>query len=279
MEIHFINEEGQRLAWDGMLWSSADVPLAAVRLNQELLAWGTRHCSILDRARRQAMEHLGPVEMEVADLTGMPEEDIGEDVICGEDGVAQGGESAQSAAHDGSTKTSVAGSALAKAHAHLRGGVCADGLGDGDDAEADWDQRERQWSQLQEWCADAGRMMEAPGPDLAGGREHDVIFQTETGLWAKYTKPGLAGFIVDWEETGKPYLRNALPSEYLKRLLRQNELFHDGIGFAGLWREGRGGWRIRTTQPDVPGRRATMEEIGAGMRALGLVQMQWKGVG
>ena len=122
-------------------------------------------------------------------------------------------------------------------------------------------------------------MVEAPGPDLAGGREHGVLFKPETGRWVKYTKPGLAGFIVDWEEKGKPYLRNALPSEYLERLQRQNELFHDGIELAGMWREGYGGWRIRTTQPDVPGRRATMQEISEGMQALGLVQMGWRGVG
>ena len=38
----------------------------------------------LQYPKPQAEEHLGPVEMEQLDLTGMPEEDIGEDVIFGE---------------------------------------------------------------------------------------------------------------------------------------------------------------------------------------------------
>ena len=34
-----------------------------------------------------------------------------------------------------------------------------------------------------------------------------------------------------------------------------------------------------TTQPHVRGQRATMQEISEGMKALGLVQMGWKGIG
>ena len=279
MEIVFTNTEGKRLLWDGMLWSSPDVPGVAALLNQEPLRWGTRHSSIVDRARRQAWEALGAVEETLVDLTGMPEEVIGEDVISEAKELAHREQECKPKGNDPSTKTGSQGSALAQAYAHLCGGVCPDGVGDGDDAEEDWDGCERQWGQLYEWCSGAGMMVEAPGPDLTGGREHDVFFQSEMGRWVKFTKPGLAGFTVDWEESGRPFLRNASPSEYLERLRRQNELFMDGIEFAGMWREGQGGWRIRTTQPDVPGRRATMHEISDGMKALGLVQMGWKGIG
>lgn len=122
-------------------------------------------------------------------------------------------------------------------------------------------------------------MDDSRGPQLAGGREHDVIFLPAEACWVKFTKPGLAGFTVDWEESGRPFLRNALPMEYLDRLQWQNEFFQDSITLTGLWREGRGGWRIRTTQPHVVGRRATMLEISVGLKALGLVQMGWKGMG
>lgn len=279
MEILFTNAKGECLRWDGMLWSSLEVPDVALRLNQEPLRSGSRHCSILSRAERQAGAYLGSVEMAVVDLTGMPVEDIGADVIFEVVDLADGEEECKNIRNDHSTETGPQGSALAQAYAHLCRGVCTDGVGDEDDAEDDWDGCEKQWEQLHDWCAGAGMMVEAPGPDRTGGREHDVFFQSETGRWVKYTKPGLAGFTVDWEESGRPFLRNASPSEYLERLQRQNELFVDGIEFAGMWREGRGGWRIRTTQPDVPGRRATMEEISEGMKALGFVQMGWKGIG
>ncbi len=85
--------------------------------------------------------------------------------------------------------------------------------------------------------------------------------------------------MVDWNTESRPYLRNALPLEYLARLTRQNELFQDDIKLAGLWREGTGGWRIVSTQPHVPGQRATMGEISAGMAALGFVKMGWTGIG
>ena len=190
MEIVFTNAEGKRLLWDGMLWSSPDVPGVAALLNQEPLRWGTRHSSIVDRARRQAWEALGAVEETLVDLTGMPEEVIGEDVISEAKELAHREQECKPKGNDPSTKTGSQGSALAQAYAHLCGGVCPDGVGDGDDAEEDWDGCERQWGQLYEWCSGAGMMVEAPGPDLTGGREHDVFFQSETGRWVKFTKPG-----------------------------------------------------------------------------------------
>lgn len=280
MDIVFTNAEGHYLRWDGMLWSSPDVPGEAWLLNQEPLPPRMHHGSIVDEARKKAWRVLGTVEQTLVDLTGMPEEEMGEDVIsANEEELARGEEAGQSGPHDGPTETIPAGGALAGAQDYLCGGLYSDGTFDGDEGEDDWDEPERQWSQLQCWCDAQGMTMESPGPAASGGREHDVMFQPETECWLKYTKPGLAGYTVDWEADGRPSLRNALPLEYFERLTRQNELFQDEIKLAGLWREGTGGWRIVTTQPHVRGRRATMQEISEGMKALGLVQMGWKGIG
>jgi len=75
-----------------MLWSSLEVPDVALRLNQEPLRSGSRHFSILSRAERQARAYLGSVEATVVDLTGMPVEDIGGDVIFEVVDLADGGD-------------------------------------------------------------------------------------------------------------------------------------------------------------------------------------------
>ena len=288
MEIVFTNAEGKCLQWDGMLWSSPDVPGVALLLNLEPLGWGSRHCSILSRAQRRAEEHLGPVEMEQLDLTGMPEEDIRDDVIFGEEELADGQERCQNAEDDPSAETSPQGSALAQAYAHLRGSVCPDGPDDGQgendggagESDDDWDKPERQWSELREWAAEKRMILTDAGPERTGGREHDVRFDSGTKRWTKFTRPGLAGFMVDWQEDGTPYLLNALPEQYFVRMLWQNKLLGDEVEFIGLWRdEARKAWRIVITQPDVPGEPATKTEIQKGMKALGFVQMRWKGVG
>lgn len=280
MEIVFSNAEGKCLRWDGMLWSSPDVPDVAQRLNQEPLRSGSRHCSILSRAERQAKAYLGSVEATVVDLTGMPLEDIGGDVIAVMVDLADARDAGQGGSDDGETEAIPADRTLAGAQDYLCGGLCSDDDFDGDAGEDDdWEEPERQWRQFRRWCDAQGMIVESSGPAAAGGREHDLIFQPETERWLKYTKPGLAGYTVDWDADGRPSLRNALPREYFERLTRQNDLFQDDIQLVGVWRDGTGGWRIVTSQPHVRGRRATMEEISEGMKALGFVQMGWKGIG
>jgi hypothetical protein len=287
MEILFTNAEGKHLRWDGLLWSSPDEPAAAALLNLEPLGWGSSHCSILDRARRQAEEPLGPVKMTEVDLTGMPEEDLGEDVISEEEELAGRGEAGQSGLYDGPTEESSQGGALTQAHAHLCGSLCADGPDDGDSKHSvggtewddDWDKPERQWSAVQRWAAERQMILTDTGPERPGGREHNVRFDSESKLWTKFTKLGLAGFMVDWNDNGTPYLRNALPEEYLSRMIWQNNLVGDEVEFAGLWREGSGAWSLVITQPDVPGEPASKEEIEEGMQALGFVRMGWTGIG
>ena len=116
------------------------------------------------------------------DLTGMPEEDIGEDVLEPEEELAVRMESRQSEPHDGATETSPAGGPLAEAQDYLGGSVCPDDTFDGDAAEEDWEEPERQWSQLHRWCGEQGMILDSPEPEISGGREHDVVFDGEKEL-------------------------------------------------------------------------------------------------
>ncbi len=44
----------------------------------------------------------------------------------------------------------------------------------------------------------------------------------------------MAGYTVSWNG-GRPWLHNALPLDYLERMIRQNELFGDDVRLLGLW--------------------------------------------
>ena len=89
MEILFTHADGKRLQWDGMLWSSPENPGTAVWLNGKPLPCSKPQGRILERTRQQAEEQLGPVEMRAVDLTGMPEENYGGDVISADDGLGK----------------------------------------------------------------------------------------------------------------------------------------------------------------------------------------------
>lgn len=275
MKVTFIDAGGDPGTWDGCLWESRDGKMAHW-LNRQLLPEGGRHDSIVDRARKLLTIYGDvPRAFEIVDTTGLPLEDIGEDVIFGEEELEAGDEGAQSGGYDGTTETGPERSALTAAEEHLRGGLCADGETDGED---DWERPEREWEALAKWAGESGLILTGPGPARPGGREHDVRYDEATGRWVKFTKPALAGYTVDWRDDGEPFLRNARPAEYLARLRRQNTLFEDRIELAGLWREGAA-WRIVTTQPNVQGERATMEQIREGMSAEGLVRLRWNGIG
>lgn len=97
-------------------------------------------------------------------------------------------------------------------------------------------------------------------------------------LWWKYTTAHLVGYTVEFDSQGQPYLLNALPLQYLERLLLQNEVFGDDIRLQGLWQDGEG-WHIVTSQPDIAGRPATLDEILVGMSAFGFRELQWRGIG
>jgi hypothetical protein len=117
-----------------------------------------------------------------------------------------------------------------------------------------------------------------PTPVRDGGREHDVRYEPETGLWWKYTKPNLAGYTISWSG-GEPYMHNALPSEYLERMLRMNAIFGDDVQLIGLWNPSGHDWRIITSQPHVIGEAATLEQLGAAFEAVGFEILPWRGIG
>ena len=126
-------------------------------------------------------------------------------------------------------------SALADAQAFVCRRISADGSVDGEDG--DFSLPERQWSALIKWAGTCGRILpvDFPGPEREGGREHDVTLDEGTGGWIKFTKPSACGYTVSWGTDGKPFLHNALPLEYLQRLLWQIEMLGDDIHLVGLW--------------------------------------------
>lgn len=169
--------------------------------------------------------------------------------------------------------------ALADAASFLGRGVSPDGAAHG--AEEGFDAPERQWTALREWAALRGKILPLtfPAPEREGGREHDVTLHEPTGRWIKYTKPSASGYTVSWRDDGSPYLHNALPRDYLQRLIWQNEVFGDDIHLVGLWPEAPHRWRIVTTQPGLQGTRATLDELSAAFVAVGFALLPWRGVG
>ena len=169
--------------------------------------------------------------------------------------------------------------ALADAEAFVRRSVCADGSVDG--ADGDFTGPERQWAALIEWAGSCGKNLplDFPPPEREGGREHDVTLDESSGRWIKYTKRSSSGYTVSWNEHGEPYMHNALPLDYLQRLLWQNEVFGDDIHLIGLWQEQPYQWRIVTTQPGLQGTRATLEELSTAFVAAGFTLLPWRGIG
>lgn len=280
MKVTFTNARGISGTWDGCLWDCPGDREMQGRLNQEALPERGPHQSVVDCARHLLESYGGlPVLFELVDVTGLPRELLGEDVFFMEEEVEAAEEAAHSGNHDRTTETGSEGSALAAGEAFLGGGVLADET-DAED-EDDWDGPEAQWTDFTGWCGRENLILKVRGPERDGGREHDVRFNDTDGRWWKYTKPNLSGYTVSWTDDGQPFLRNARVLEYLARLRRQNELLEDDIRLEGLWWDAgrRGGWRIVTSQPDVPGRTPTMEEIRAGMEAMEFKRLRWTGIG
>lgn len=171
------------------------------------------------------------------------------------------------------------GSALADAAAFLSRCLCSDGTVDGQDG--DFSLPERQWSVLIRWAGASGKILPLifPGPEREGGREHDVSLDEATGRWIKFTKPAASGYTVSWQDDGTPYLHNALPLEYLQRLLWHNEVFGDDIRLLGLWQPQPHQWRIVTSQPGLQGTRAALEELAAAFAGVGFLPLSWRGIG
>ena len=177
--------------------------------------------------------------------------------------------------HAGST------GALADAAAFLRRRLRPDGAPDGTADDEDHDLAERQWTLLLEWAGASGKILPLtfPAPDRIGGREHDVSLHEPSGRWVKYTKPAACGFTVSWSGQGQPYLHNALPLDYLQRLLWQNQVLGDDVHLVGLWPEQPNRWRIVTTQPGLQGARTTLDDLSAAFVAAGFALLPWRGLG
>lgn len=185
--------------------------------------------------------------------------------------------------HDHEATSCPPGGTLIEAAAHIRRSLRADGpdaRGIGTGGADDFGRPEREWKALRDWAQERGLILPGgfPPPDRVGGREHDVRFDADAGLWWKYTKPNLAGFTVARREDGRPFLLNALPLEYLERLIMQNEVFEDEIEFQGVCSD-KANSRIVTSQPDIAGRPATLDEITTGMIAMGFDLLPWRGIG
>lgn len=275
MEIIFSTATGQRIQWDGLLWRSVDLPLVARKLNSEVFPEPSQHSSILQWATMQLVEKTGPVTFEIYDNTGWPAKELG-DIEFPDSGLAGIEILGETANHDSTTPGRITQGTLAEARAFLKGCVCADGAADGD---ADWDRQEREWTALTKWSAEKGLILATSGPERTGGREPDVTYDPHAGRWIKFTKQNSAGFTVDWAENGTPFIRNALPSEYLDRVHFQNNLLEDRVELLGIWRAGKHSWSIVTSQPDVVGQKVSLDELRLGMEEMGFVRLKWKGIG
>ncbi|WP_146849040.1 hypothetical protein [Brevifollis gellanilyticus] len=166
---------------------------------------------------------------------------------------------------------------LQDAASHLRTCLRTDGSSHGED---DFDRPENEWAAFRAWAETHGLILplDFHPPERDGGREHDVRHDEGTGLWWKYTKPNLAGYTVSWTE-GRPWLHNALPLDYLQRMIWQNHLFGDEVRLIGLWNPQGHDWRIVTTQPHVQGQKATLEELEHALIQAGFEVLPWRGLG
>lgn len=61
--------------------------------------------------------------------------------------------------------------------------------------------------------------------------------------------------------------------------MRQNAVFGDDVRLAGLWNPRGHDWCIVTTQPDVIGSKATLEELEVAFMNVGFELLPWRGIG
>lgn len=111
--------------------------------------------------------------------------------------------------------------------------------------------------------------MDYPRDLRAGGEEHRIATPPDFTRYWKFTHPGRCGFtVVSGEETGfTPELTNALPLEYLERLLLQNSVFNDRIRLEGLALESEN-LVLVTSQPAILGHPVEQSEMLAFMAKL-----------
>lgn len=90
-----------------------------------------------------------------------------------------------------------------------------------------------------------------------GGEEHRILRGDD--FYLKATHSGRYGFTVI-ATPGGPTLTNALPGEYLHRLLVSNRVFNDRVALIGVTRDDAGPV-IVTSQPTIIGEGAAKDEM------------------
>ena len=211
----------------------------------------------------------------VGDFSPYVETQTQTDICC------QGGQHTYGVRIDepGTTRREAAPSALRDAASHLRASLRADGAADGEDE--DFERPEREWASLIQWAEDQGLILPAsfPAAEKEGGREHLVRFDSSAGLWWKYTHLSTAGKTVSWDLDGRPYMHNALPLQYLERLLLQNQVFGDEVQLRGLWNPSGYDWTLVSTQPHVVGEKVSLMELKKAFELVGFECLPWRGIG
>ena len=99
---------------------------------------------------------------------------------------------------------------------------------------------------------------------LTKGKEHLVALKG-TRVWKYQDGPAL----IPISKKRKLAVREALPTEYLKRLCLQNELFGDDLRVEGVLKSGK----LVTSQPLVKGTQPTEPEMTAMLKDLGWVRI------
>lgn len=132
----------------------------------------------------------------------------------------------------------------------------ADGEIDGTE---DYVDRSEQFQRIESEAQRLGYLYAGLGPQVEGGREHDLIYDEATGSVLKFTKPSSAAFVIEILD-GRPRLSNGDPIEYLERIALHEEIFGLGSSFVGIGGE-KNNRRIITRQNLVKGKPAWWPDI------------------
>ena len=114
-------------------------------------------------------------------------------------------------------------------------------------------------------------------PERQGGRENDLTQVADGRLWWKFTKPWSSGYAVDLSDQ-EPTRLPARPLQYLARLKLQNRYFGDAMRFVGITHDAKSR-RIVISQPDIPGRPASWDEIDHWFAQHGFAKLKVRRLG
>ena len=136
---------------------------------------------------------------------------------------------------------------------------------------------------LKKWAEKNDRVVaELPfkldGPDDLGGTEHHAYFDENSQRWIKVTRADPRGFgLVEGEGIKSWGTRQATAREYVDRLIEQNRVFGDDIRLHGIYIDKAGRPHIITSQPDIGGTNADVDEIAEAMKNAGFEEVGYNG--